>query len=122
MRNQKPPSVTPYASNPYADAANSESRILLDSDDGYVEGHGSIRRSLQWDRHVEPSLASAQQHTWQGVTAFRQRFIRQIFGLNPFKTSYFALYRPLNDAGSRGILALGILLAVAAGIPLRTHT
>lgn len=48
----------------------------------------------------------------------RQKFLRQILGLNPFKTSYFSLYRPLDDLQSRCILAAAILLAIAAGIPL----
>jgi ATP-binding cassette subfamily B (MDR/TAP) protein 1 len=48
----------------------------------------------------------------------RQAFIKQILGLNPFKTSYFALYRPLDDLQSRTILALGIFLAMAAGVPI----
>ena len=113
--------VTPSASSAYVIDTSSEIQPLLDSDDDDVEDHVSISRTTQWDRHVEPSLATVQPRAWQGVTAFRQQFIRQILGLNPFSTSYFALYRPLNDTGSRSVLALGILLAVAAGIPLRTQ-
>ena len=52
------------------------------------------------------------------VTAVPQDLLRQILGLNPFKTSYFALYRPLQDTCFRSILATGTLLAVAAGVPL----
>jgi ATP-binding cassette subfamily B (MDR/TAP) protein 1 len=33
-------------------------------------------------------------------------------------SSYFALYRPLQDVQSRAILVCGILLAIAAGAPL----
>ena len=47
-----------------------------------------------------------------------RKFLRQILGLNPFKTSYWSLYRPLDDLSSRLILILGILCAVAAGLPL----
>lgn len=75
-----------------------------------------MRRSSQWDRHVEPSLATVQPQ-FTDLVAIRQKFIRQILGLNPFKTSYFALYRVLDDAGSRTILLMGILLAMAAGTP-----
>ncbi|KAF1948056.1 P-loop containing nucleoside triphosphate hydrolase protein [Clathrospora elynae] len=97
---------------------SSESRPLLDSDDSDVENVRSVRHSMQWERHVEPSLATVQPQAFEGAIVFRQRFIRQILGLNPFKTSYFALYRQLDDAGSRGILVLGVLLAILAGLPL----
>lgn len=33
-------------------------------------------------------------------------------------SSYFALYRPLQDLQSRSILVCGIILAIAAGAPL----
>lgn len=36
---------------------------------------------------------------------------------NPLRTSYFALYKPLEDWKSRCILAAGILLSIAAGVP-----
>lgn len=39
-------------------------------------------------------------------------------GLKSASSSYFALFRPLNDVQSRLILGSGILLAVAAGAPL----
>ncbi|KAF1842552.1 P-loop containing nucleoside triphosphate hydrolase protein [Cucurbitaria berberidis CBS 394.84] len=119
MQTQATPRVTPSASIPYSDDdTSSESQPLLDSDDDHGEDQISIRHSMQWDRRVEPSLATVQPQAWQGVAAFRQQFIRQILGLNPFKTSYFTLYRSLSDTESRIILALGILLAVTAGVPL----
>jgi ABC-type multidrug transport system fused ATPase/permease subunit len=66
------------------------------------------------------SLATAPQpRPWHGeLAAVRHKFIRQILGLNPFKTSYFSLYRPLKDFQSRAILVAAILLAMAAGVPL----
>ncbi|KAI9699955.1 MAG: hypothetical protein M1836_002489 [Candelina mexicana] len=74
----------------------------------------------QWERELD--IASLTTHRPQGLQAdlsrFPRSFFRQIFGLNPFKTSYFALYRPLTDIRSRLVLASGILLAIAAGTPL----
>src|SRR5690242_9297449 len=72
-----------------------------DSDDFNIDRRGSVRRSVQWDMHAEPSLGAVQPEAWMDITAIRHKFIRQILGLNPFKTSYFALYRPLDDVGSR---------------------
>lgn len=99
------------------DSESTESQPLLESEDGEYEEHVSVRQSAQWERHVEPSLATVQPQ-FTNLVAIRQAFIRQILGLNPFKTSYFALYRVLDDAGSRVILVLGILLAIAAGTPI----
>lgn len=89
-----------------------------DSDDFNFDGRASVRRSVQWDRHAEPSLGAVQPEAWVDITAIRHKFIRQILGLNPFKISYFALYRPLDDFESRFILALGVLLAILAGLPI----
>ncbi|KAF1837016.1 P-loop containing nucleoside triphosphate hydrolase protein [Decorospora gaudefroyi] len=103
----------------YADDESSASQPLLDSgDSSEIEDAPSMRHSTQWERHVEPSLATVQPQAFEGATVFRQRFIRQILGLNPFRTSYFTLYSQLDDAGSKGILALGVLLAVLAGLPI----
>ncbi|KAL9622501.1 MAG: hypothetical protein Q9160_003177 [Pyrenula sp. 1 TL-2023] len=52
------------------------------------------------------------------IAVVPKSFLRQIFGLNPFKTSYFALFRQLNDFTSRACLVCGTLLAIAAGVPL----
>ncbi|KZM27171.1 uncharacterized protein EKO05_0004675 [Ascochyta rabiei] len=89
-----------------------------DSDDFHYDSRASGRRSVQWDRHAEPSLGAVQPEAWTDITAIRHRFIRQILGLNPFKTSYFALYRPLDDFGSRVILALAVVTAILAGLPI----
>lgn len=78
--------------------------------------------SSLWERPVDlASLATAHQPLpWHGhlATTVRRNVVRRILGLNPFKTSYFALYRPLKDFQSRAILVAGILLAIAAGLPL----
>ena len=52
------------------------------------------------------------------LSSLPQRAWRQLLGLNPFKTSYFSLYRPIDDWNSRAILVAAIACAVAAGIPL----
>ncbi|KAI4655462.1 hypothetical protein J4E93_000174 [Alternaria ventricosa] len=100
----------------YHDDDSSESQPLLDSEESEIEDEPSVRHSTQWERHVEPSLATVQPQAFEGPTVFRQRFIRQILGLN--KTSYFALYRQLDDVGSKTILVLGIVTAILAGLPL----
>ncbi|KAL5115063.1 hypothetical protein ACEQ8H_007038 [Pleosporales sp. CAS-2024a] len=101
-----------------ATAGISESQPLLSHGDGNRQDAASRRRSItQWDRHVEPSLATVQPHV-DDMVAIKNVFLKQILGLNPFKTSYFALYRPLDDFRSRAILALGVLSAMAAGVPL----
>jgi ATP-binding cassette subfamily B (MDR/TAP) protein 1 len=100
-----------------ADIESSDTQPLLDSDDGGFPDEVSMRRSAQWERQAEPSLATVQPQ-FTNIVAIRQAFIRQILGLNPFQTSYFALYRSLDDFGSRTILVLGIVLAMAAGLPL----
>lgn len=80
-----------------------------------VHHHGTRERPMDL-----ASLATAPQpRPWHGeLAAVRQNFIRQILGLNPFKTSYFALYRPLKDFQSRALLLAAVLLAMAAGVPL----
>lgn len=71
-----------------------------------------------WEQPIDlVSLGTAhKKRPWH--VAIRQRFIRRILGLNPFKTSYFDLYRPLKDWQSRTILWLGVILAIAAGAPI----
>ncbi|KAF1921202.1 P-loop containing nucleoside triphosphate hydrolase protein [Ampelomyces quisqualis] len=98
-------------------AVHAETQPLLEHGDGDFHDAASRRRSTQWERQIEPSLATVQP-LFHDHVAIRQAFIKQILGLNPFKTSYFALYRPLDDFGSRTVLVLGVLLAMAAGIPL----
>ncbi|KAH7401006.1 leptomycin B resistance protein pmd1 [Phaeosphaeria sp. MPI-PUGE-AT-0046c] len=110
MYTSETPSAHKYAQIP-------EDQPLLDHEEDDLRDAVSRRRSAQWERHVEPSLATVQPQ-FQDIVAIRQAFLKQILGLNPFKTSYFALYRPLDDWRSRAILVLGVLLAMAAGIPL----
>jgi ATP-binding cassette subfamily B (MDR/TAP) protein 1 len=100
-----------------SESGSIESEPLLESDDDDYQEDIPLRLSSQWERHAEPSLATVQPQ-FTNIVAVRQTFVRQILGLNPFKTSYFDLYRALDDAGSRVILALGIILAMAAGLPI----
>lgn len=106
----------PASTNDYGSATPLLSES--DSDDFHYERRASLRRSVQWDRHAEPSLGAVQPEAWVDITAIRHKFIRQILGLNPFKTSYFALYRPLDDFSSRVILALAVTTAILAGLPI----
>ncbi|KAF2644625.1 hypothetical protein P280DRAFT_176000 [Massarina eburnea CBS 473.64] len=92
----------------------SETQLLDDSDQ---EEQNSMRQDSQWDGHVDMASLSIPQGT-RNMGLIRQRFLRQILGLNPFKTSYFALYRPLDDLQSRLILFLACILSIAAGVPL----
>lgn len=104
----------------YTDDESSEGQPLLDSEtSSEAEDEPSTRRnSIQWEMHVEASLATVQPQAFDSATVFRQRFIRQILGLNPFRTSYFTLYRQLDDVESKVILALAIILALLAGLPI----
>jgi len=56
--------------------------------------------------------------TFTGLAGTPRNFFRQILGLNPFKTSYFALFRPLKTSSARLLLFAAVLLAIAAGVPL----
>lgn len=51
------------------------------------------------------------------VTISKNR-IQQLLGRNPFRTSYFTLFRPLKGFNERATLASGIIFAIAAGVPL----
>jgi ATP-binding cassette, subfamily B (MDR/TAP), member 1 len=65
------------------------------------------------------SLSAAKNPTWfHTFSQVPRDFVRRVRKRNPSRTSYFTLYRPLKDTSSRLILAAGIILAVAAGVPL----
>ncbi|KAF1987351.1 multidrug resistance-like protein [Aulographum hederae CBS 113979] len=74
------------------------------------------QRRREIERH---SLDAAQPLSWLGnLSGISHNFIRQILGLNPFKTSYFALFRPLKSFYSRCLLFAAVILSIAAGVPL----
>ena len=108
------PNATPLLGDTLADT-ESESRLLTASEEG---DSSSLSRNSQWEGHVDiASLHTVQTHS-RGIGLIRQKFIRQILGLNPFRTSYFSLYKPLTDFQSRAILVTGCVLAIACGIPI----
>lgn len=84
-----------------------------------VDDTHSTARS-RWRRDTElVSLSTTHNRTWRNeISVLPQKALRQILGLNPFKTSYIALYRPLKDFQSRAVLLCGIVSAIAAGVPL----
>lgn len=43
---------------------------------------------------------------------------QQFLGKRPFKSSYFALYRPIKTKKDKTILVLAVVLSLAAGVPL----
>ncbi|KAF2084780.1 leptomycin B resistance protein pmd1 [Saccharata proteae CBS 121410] len=61
------------------------------------------------------TLAPIRSNTGRELPA---KFARRIFGKNPFKTSYFSLFRPLRSFQDRCILVCGFVCAIAAGVPL----
>lgn len=71
-------------------------------------------------RDVETTtLNTAQPRVWHvELSTVSRKAWRQLLGLNPFKTSYFSLFRPLKDSESRTTLLAACLFAVAAGLPL----
>ncbi|KAF4543798.1 ABC transporter protein [Lasiodiplodia theobromae] len=74
----------------------------------------------QWRRDMDvTSLSTAQPRAWHAeIGGVSKIFFRRIAGLNPFKTSYFSLYRPLKSFQDRCILIAGVILGIAAGVPL----
>jgi len=108
--------ATPFLGDTLADT-ESESQLLTASED---DDSSSSSRSSQWEGHVDiASLHTVQGHPEpRGIGLIRQKFIRQILGLNPFRTSYFSLYKPLTDFQSRAILGIGCLLSIACGVPI----
>ncbi|KAF1978403.1 leptomycin B resistance protein pmd1 [Bimuria novae-zelandiae CBS 107.79] len=108
------PHATPLLGGTLADT-ESESQLLIVSEE---EDSSSLSHNSQWEGHVDiASLHTVQAHP-RGIGLIRQKFIRQILGLNPFRTSYFSLYKPLKDSQSRAILVSGCILAIACGVPI----
>lgn len=84
---------------------------------------GAIRtasRTRDWQEDADAAtLNPGPTHIWLAdLSKLPTNFARQILGLNPFKTSYFSLYRPLKDWKSRTILGAAVFFAIAAGLPL----
>ncbi|KAK7516648.1 leptomycin B resistance protein pmd1 [Phyllosticta citriasiana] len=65
------------------------------------------------------TISTGQPRAWHAeIGGFPQKVFRRISGTNPFKTSYFALFRPLKTFQDRFILFVGVCSALAAGAPL----
>ena len=83
-------------------------------------GGRSVDFERTFERDIELStLNNAQPRTFHAniVTVSRKCF-QQILGKNPFKTSYVSLFRPLKGVNDNATLVSGIVLAIAAGVPL----
>jgi ABC-type multidrug transport system fused ATPase/permease subunit len=121
----EPPPVPPGSGIPAAHPALAEQTSEDAAQSSDSSHYGTLeairgRRNSQWERPMDlASLGTTQPRAWyQQLTTVRRSVIRQILGLNPLKTSYFALYRPLEDLESRAILAAGLILSIAAGVPI----
>lgn len=89
------------------------------SSSGNERPHPSMA-SIEAERDIETTtLNNAQPRSWHADFVFVSRkWIRQLLGNNPFKSSYLDLFKPIKDVRSRATLWAGILLAIAAGVPL----
>ena len=109
-----PDDSQPHVVIPMAELQDESQRVPAQA---HPDGREDAR--VQFERQMEiASLGTAPPRVGRDVSTVPRTFFRQILGLNPFKTSYFALYKPLDDLESRLILLAAVLLAIAAGIPL----
>ena len=68
---------------------------------------------------VDSTLDSARPRVYHTpATSASLKIWRQILGLHPFKSSYFALYCTLRKGTDRLCVACGVVFAIAAGVPL----
>lgn len=81
-------------------------------------GHGTGSFAYSGDREQFSLSTAHHQSGLQNLGQVSFKFLKQICGLNPFKSSYVALYRPLRGPQNYVLLALGTALALAAGAPL----
>lgn len=89
----------------------------VDTDD--AAPRGSSAGGEQLTEMVDTTMDPTRPRTYRTpITTAPLKIWRQILGLNPFKGSYFALFATLKHPGSRVAVALGVLFAVAAGVPL----
>ncbi|KAF2226239.1 multidrug resistance-like protein [Elsinoe ampelina] len=82
-----------------------------------LEGRPSLA-GLDIDNNIElATINNPEPRAWRSTTVTRDR-IRQLLGRNPFKTSYFTLYRPMNRPRDRLAIFAAVFLAILAGLPL----
>lgn len=75
-------------------------------------------RGYEMDIELQ-TLNSVQPRPWHiQFVSLSKKALLQIFGRNPFKSSYFSLFRPLKGFNDNITLFTGILFAIAAGVPL----
>ncbi|KAF2457980.1 leptomycin B resistance protein pmd1 [Lineolata rhizophorae] len=84
------------------------------------EGRPQSRRERRWQPELDSiSLSAPRPRAWiSDISDAPKQLLRQILGINPFRTSYFNLYRPMKSTQSRLLLLAGIIFAIAAGVPL----
>lgn len=79
----------------------------------------SLATRQQYTGFEEPTLDPSHPRPWHSpVTGFSGKLWRQLLGLNPFKGSYFGLYGSIENTNDRLLVALGLICAIAAGVPL----
>lgn len=94
------------------------------SSDDEQAGPGAVSSTAKVDHEQSTGLEDTTLNPgiprpWHApMTAVSFRLWRQILGLNPFKGSYFGLYKSLQSPGDRSTVIFGVLLAIAAGVPL----
>ncbi|KAK5109038.1 hypothetical protein LTR62_007586 [Meristemomyces frigidus] len=65
------------------------------------------------------TLDPAHPRIWHTAAAgLPAKAYRQVLGFNPFKTSYMSIYSSLNTPSDRAVACVGVLAAIAAGVPL----
>ena len=65
------------------------------------------------------TMNAAEPRPWHlEVVAVPRQMLRRVFGTNPFKTSYFTLFRALDTTAEKLTIVAGFILAIAAGVPL----
>ena len=89
------------------------------TDIGHTDQSTRLSKAGQLTRLEETTLDPVRPPTRPTpMTAVSTRLWRQILGLNPFKGSYFGLYRLLRSRTDKLVACLGIIFAITAGIPL----
>ena len=79
----------------------------------------SLGTRQQYTGYEEPTLDPSHPRPWHSpMTGLSVKLWRQLLGLNPFKGSYFGLYATIEHTKDKALVVLGIICAIAAGVPL----
>lgn len=98
--------------------------VITNVEGDVVHGETTSRhrqsRAEPWTRDADmQTISTAQPRAWHAeMGGLPQKVFRRITGSSPFKTSYFALFRPLKTFQDRFILLVAICSALVAGAPL----